>query len=185
MAGLERADLVRALDRSGLDPQAKEKIERELGNVFRDMRKQREAEEKQRKIEEEMERRAAAEAAAEEEARQRKQDSDEDWAKFSHQLKAGLHLYGEGEEPDLGPNILSALDLNLHKTLPNGQKEEFSVQARWHDTEDVSHAAFRFCSINMLHAHNEVSNVAAHLRQRLSVPEAMPPEHPGIYLLCG
>ena len=38
-----------------------EKIERELGNVFRDMRKQREAEEKQRKIEEEMERRAAAE----------------------------------------------------------------------------------------------------------------------------
>ena len=106
---------MRALDRSGLDPQAKEKIERELGNVFRDMRKQREAEEKQRKIEEEMERRAAAEAAAEEEARQRKQDSDEDWAKFSHQLKAGLHLYGEGEEPD-----------ERRRKIPTGRDPSFS-----------------------------------------------------------
>ena len=60
------ADLVRALDRQGLDPQAKEKIERELSTTFRDLKKQREAEEKQRKIEEEMETRRLAEEAAEE-----------------------------------------------------------------------------------------------------------------------
>ena len=57
---------MRALDRQGLDPQAKEKMERELSTAFRDMQKQREAEEKQRKIEEEMERRRLAEEAAEE-----------------------------------------------------------------------------------------------------------------------
>ena len=60
------ADLVRARDRQGLDPQAKEKIERELSTTFRDLKKQREAEEKQRKIEEEMETRRLAEEAAEE-----------------------------------------------------------------------------------------------------------------------
>jgi len=139
------ADLVRALDRQGLDPQAKEKIERELGNVFRDLRKQREAEEKQRQKEEEMERRRLAEEAAEEEARLRKAADEEDWSAFSAHLKTSLNILAPGETPPNGPHVVSSIDLTLHKTGSNGNKEEIAARAQWHTNEDVSHAAFRFC----------------------------------------
>ena len=173
-----RADLVRALDRQGLDPQAKEKIERELSTAFRDLKKQRDAEEKQRKIEEEMERRRLAEEAAEEESRLRKAADDEDWAAFSDHLRTTLHLTKDGETPP-GSNIISAIELTLHKNVGNGQKEEIPVRAQWHSGEDVSHAAFRFCSANMLHATNEVANVANHLRQRVADASAAPPPPAG------
>jgi len=176
----EHADLVRALDRQGLDPQAKEKIERELTSTFRDIKKQRDAEEKQRNIEEEMENRRLAEEAAEEEARLRKAADDEDWADFSNDLKTKLHILKPGEPIAEGPHVLSSVQLTLLKAGHNGQKEEIPSHAQWHIDEDVSHAAFRFCSTQMLHAHGEVKNVATHLRQRLANPESAPPAHADI-----
>ena len=121
---------MRALDRQGLDPQAKEKIERELSTAFRDMRKQREAEEKQRKIEEEMERRRLAEEAAEEEAAARKAADEEDWAAFASNLRASLHLSKGDEAPGTGPDVVSAVELTLHKSTGNNQKEAIPARAQ-------------------------------------------------------
>lgn len=53
------------------------------------------------------------------------------------------------------------------------------ITIQWYKDEDVSHAAFRFCSTNMLHASREVKNVANHLRSSLASPDAAPPAPPG------
>eukprot|EP00281_Chroomonas_sp_CCMP1168_P031198 CAMPEP_0206240016 /NCGR_PEP_ID=MMETSP0047_2-20121206/15708_1 /ASSEMBLY_ACC=CAM_ASM_000192 /TAXON_ID=195065 /ORGANISM="Chroomonas mesostigmatica_cf, Strain CCMP1168" /LENGTH=207 /DNA_ID=CAMNT_0053664759 /DNA_START=34 /DNA_END=654 /DNA_ORIENTATION=+ len=71
------ADLTRALIRPGLDPQAKERLEKQLASTIKDHKKMLEEEAKAAKEAAEFEARRRAEEDAEEEARRRKERDEE------------------------------------------------------------------------------------------------------------
>ena len=64
------------------------------------------------------------------EAKVRKAADEEDWAAFASQLRAKLHLAKGDEAPDAGPNIISAIELTLHRESGTKQKEEISARAQ-------------------------------------------------------
>lgn len=111
------ADLTRALLRPGIDPQAKEKIEKKLVSTFEDHRVFLAAEAKAAAEKAALEARQKAEDDAIEEAKRRKEADEADWAAFTKSL----------EPPELGRVVFQA-EVTLTKGGANGAPPEQVTQ---------------------------------------------------------
>ncbi|EKX48811.1 hypothetical protein GUITHDRAFT_136477 [Guillardia theta CCMP2712] len=161
------ADLVRAIDRNGLDPTVRSKISQLLQDAFKDQKAFDEQLEKERKIADELEKREKAEREAEEESARRKAMDETDWSNFKEELLKLLNSSGSrGEEEE--EEVLASVSFHLEGKGSDGNKVSEDIAVSLQASQDVSEVAFQFCSSKGLHSHAEVLKVKRELISQAS-----------------
>eukprot|EP00960_Hanusia_phi_P052160 761288-Hanusia_phi.AAC.1 len=159
------ADLIRAIDRNGLDATVRSRISQLLQDAFKDQKGYDEQLEKERQIAEELERREKAEREAEEESARRKAMDETDWTNFKEELQ---RLMRNSESADEEGEVLASVSFHLEGKGKDGNKVSEDIAVSLQASQDVSEVAFQFCSSKGLHSHAEVLKVKRELINQAS-----------------
>jgi DnaJ family protein C protein 3 len=163
------ADILRALQRKGLEEQVKDRMRRELEMAFQGLTRQREREHDEALRLIEVERRRSEAEAAMEGARLRRVKDDEDWAAFEQgraiSETGGTDAAAGGEPaPKDERDLIAEVPLDLTKEV-NGEKVKSKVVATLREGQHVADAAFHFCAAHDIKSHSEVTSITGLLRK--------------------